>query len=176
MLISQFWFKCCLFNRKYSRTRRLIRFLCAAFPTFRVTVMPSLGLSSRPGLKKAIKQSFWNLRPDLVSSRNSDRFKIRSSFLKEKRIVIHYPLPIIQFAGLTVSTGEPGPTLCPAPINYPATRFRRHPFTKSMISGPSDSAGLKSTFHFISPLFYYMFLIFRLGVNCHLIRPGGAKP
>lgn len=38
--ISQLPSTRCLFRRKYSRIRRLILFLCAAFPTFRVTVIP----------------------------------------------------------------------------------------------------------------------------------------
>jgi hypothetical protein len=79
--------------------------------------------------------------------------------------VTHHPLPIIQFAGPTVSTGKAGPTLSPAPINYPAACFRRHPFAKSMIPGPFDSAGLKSAFHLISPLYYLKILVFPLGVN-----------
>ena len=149
MLISQFSFKCCLFNRKYSRMRRLIRFLRAALPTFLVTVMPSLGRSYRPGAKKAIRQSFCNLRPDLVSSRNSDRFKIRSSFLKEKRIGTYFSI-------MAVLTCESSPTFCSPSINDSATRFWRHPFAKSMVSGPSDSAGLKSTLHFLSPLNNYI--------------------
>ncbi len=150
MLISQFCFKCCLFNRKYSRIRRLIRFLWAALPTFRVTVMPSRGRSYRPGAKKAITQSFCSLRPDLVSSRNSDRFKIRSSFLKEKRIGTYFGI-------LTVSTCESRPTFCSPSINYSTTRFWRHSFAKSMVSGPSDSAGLKSTIHILSPLNNYVY-------------------
>jgi hypothetical protein len=104
------------------------------------------------------------LRPDWMSSRNSDRFKIRSSFLKEKRIMMHYSLSIIHCAWLIIetdsqdiSTGQPGPALCPAPINNSATCFRRHPFAKSMIPGPLYPAGLKSALHFISPLFYYKF-------------------
>ena len=75
-----------------------------------------------------------------------------------------YYLPsIIRYAGPTDSTGEAGPALCPAPINYPATCFRRHPFAKSMIPGPFDPAGLKSAFHLITSLFYYIFSIFNLG-------------
>ena len=88
----------------------------------------------------------------------------------------HYALRITHLACPTVSTGEAGPTLCPAPINYPATCFRRHPFAKSMIPGPLDPAGLKSAFHLISPLFYYKYYFYRLGVNYHLPRSGGAKP
>jgi len=87
-----------------------------------------------------------------------------------------YALRIIQFACPTVSTGEAGPTLCPAPINYPATCFRRHPFAKSMIPGPFDSAGLKSALHCLSPLFYYKFYLYCLRVNCHVTRPAGSKP
>ena len=158
--MSQLWLKCCLFNRKYSRIRRLIRFLCAALPTFRVTVIPSLGQLNRPGLIKAIKQSFSNLRPDRVSSWNSDRFKIRSSFLKEKRIVIHYLSSITHFNGLTASGWKSHPALYPALTNDPASCFRRHPFAKSMVSGPFDSAGLKSSLHFISPLFYYILYLY----------------
>jgi hypothetical protein len=96
--------------------------------------------------------------------------------------VTHYPLRIwryvlriSQFACLTVSTGEAGPTLCPAPINYPATCFRRHPFAKSMVPGPFDPAGLKSALHIISSLFYLIFYMCHLGVNCHIIRPGSSK-
>jgi len=86
-----------------------------------------------------------------------------------------YALRIIQFACPTVSTGEAGPTLCPAPINYPATRFRRHPLAKSMIPGPFDPAGLKSAFHRLSTSFYYIFCVYRLGGNRYLTRPAGSK-
>jgi hypothetical protein len=71
--------------------------------------------------------------------------------------IIHRALLIIETSSPGVSTGQPGPTFCPAPIDNSATCFRRHPFAKSMIPGPLDSAGLKSAFHLISPLFYYKF-------------------
>jgi hypothetical protein len=88
----------------------------------------------------------------------------------------HYALGIIRFACPTVSTGKAGPALCPAPINYPAACFGRHSFAKSVIPGPFDPAGLKSAFHLISPLFYYIFYISRSGVNCYAAQPGSARP
>jgi hypothetical protein len=109
------------------------------------------------------------LRPDLVSSRNSDRFKIRSSFLKEKRIGTYFGI-------LAVSTCESSPTFCSPSINYSATRFWRHPLAKSMVSGPSDSAGLKSTLHFISPLNNYVFCRFGFYPNSDVAGFWHGKP
>jgi hypothetical protein len=40
-----------------------------------------------------------------------------------------------------------------SPVNHFSTGLGGHPFEKSMISGPSNSARLKSTFHFSSPFF-----------------------
>ena len=71
------------FNRKNSRTRRLILFLLTACPTFLVTVMPNRERLCRPGEKTAIKFSFCILRPDFASAINSRRFKILSAFMKE---------------------------------------------------------------------------------------------
>ena len=75
----------CRFNRKNSRTRRLILFLLTAPPTFLVTVMPNRERSCRPGEKTAIKYSFWILRPVFANAMNSWRFKILSAFVKENR-------------------------------------------------------------------------------------------
>ena len=95
----------------------------------------------------------------------------------------HYSLSIVYRASLIIetafpdiSTGQPGPSLCPAPINNSATCFRRHSFAKSMIPGPFDPAGLKSAFHLISPLFYYIFKIFCLKANCCVIHSGMQNP
>ena len=71
--------------------------------------------------------------------------------------IVHCASLISETAYPGISTGQPGPPLCPAPINNSATRFRRHPFAKSMIPGPPNTAGLKSALHLISPLFYYIF-------------------
>ena len=90
--------------------------------------------------------------------------------------IIHCALLIIETGYPDISTGQPGPTLCPAPINNSATCFRRHPFAKSMIPGPLYPAGLKSAFHLISPLFYYKFKICRLGVNCYAVHSGMQNP
>ena len=169
ILMSQFWLKCCLFNRKYSRIRRLIRFLCAALPAFRVTVMPSLERLNWPGWIKAIRESFSSLRPDLVISRNCDRFKIRSSFLKEKRIVIHYLSFTIHCDGLSASGWKSHPALNPALTNYPASPFCRHPFAKSVVSGPLEPAGLKSSLHLLSSLYYcilYLFAVWLASAEC----------
>ena len=84
-LISQFPIKLCRFNRKYSRTMRLILFRLTAGPTFLVTVMP---IRDRPCWlvsKTAIKCLFWILRPLLDSAINSCRFNILSAFVNEKR-------------------------------------------------------------------------------------------
>ena len=75
----------CRFNRKNSRTRRLILFLLTARPTFLVTVMPNRERPYRPGEKTAIKCSFCNLRPVFANAINSRRFKILSAFEKEYR-------------------------------------------------------------------------------------------
>ena len=75
----------CRFNRKNSRTRRLILFLLTAPPTFLVTVMPNRERPCRPGEKTAIKYSFWILRPVFANAINSWRFKILSAFVKENR-------------------------------------------------------------------------------------------
>ena len=73
----------CRFNRKNSRTRRLILFLLTAHPTFLVTVTPNRERPCRLGKKTAIKYSFCILRPDFASLTNSWRFKILSAFVKE---------------------------------------------------------------------------------------------
>ncbi len=73
----------CRFNRKNSRTRRLILFLLTARPTFFVTVTPNRERPCRPEEKTAIKHSFCILRPDFASAMNSWRFKILSAFVKE---------------------------------------------------------------------------------------------
>jgi len=85
MLISHLPDKQCRFNRKNSRTRRLILFLLTAPPTFLVTVMPNRERPCRPGQKTAIKYSFWSLRPVFANAINSWRFKILSAFVKENR-------------------------------------------------------------------------------------------
>ena len=90
--------------------------------------------------------------------------------------IIHCALLIIETAFLSISTGQTGPALSPAPINNSATCFRRHPFAKSMIPGPLDPAGLKSAFHAISSLYYYKFFFYVRGVNDYAIGPGDAKP
>jgi hypothetical protein len=73
----------CRFNRKNSRTIRLILFLLTARPSFFVTVTPNRDRPCRLGEKTAIKCSFCILRPLLDSAINSCRFKIRSAFVKE---------------------------------------------------------------------------------------------
>ena len=75
----------CRFNRKNSRTRRLILFRLTAPPTLLVTVMPNRERPCRPGEKTAIKYSFWILRPVFANAINSWRFKILSAFVKENR-------------------------------------------------------------------------------------------
>ena len=85
MLMSHTPDRNCLFNRKNSRTRRLILFRLTAPPTFLVTVMPNRERPCRPGENTAIKCSFWNLRPVFANAINSWRFKILSAFLKENR-------------------------------------------------------------------------------------------
>ncbi len=77
--------KDCRFNRKNSRTRRLILFLLTARPTFLVTVTPNLERPCRPGEKTAIKQSFCTLRPQFASSMNSWRFNSLSALVKVYR-------------------------------------------------------------------------------------------
>ena len=83
MLMSHSPDRNCRFNRKNSRTRRLILFLLTARPTFLVTVTPNRERPCRPGEKTAIKYSFCIRRPDFASAINSWRFKILSAFVKE---------------------------------------------------------------------------------------------
>ena len=85
MLMSHTPDRNCRFNRKNSRTRRLILFLLTAPPTFLVTVMPNRERPCRPGEKTAIKYSFWILRPVFANAIKSWRFKILSAFVKENR-------------------------------------------------------------------------------------------
>ena len=73
----------CRFNRKNSRTRRLILFLLTARPTFLVTVTPNRERPCRLGEKTAIKYSFCTLRPEVASAIYSWRFKILSAFVNE---------------------------------------------------------------------------------------------
>ena len=82
MLISHLPVNRCLFNRKYSRIKRLILFRMAAHPIFLVTVMPSLVVSDFPGPTTAIKCSFLSFRPFSDSLTNSVRLRILADFLK----------------------------------------------------------------------------------------------
>jgi hypothetical protein len=45
-----------------------------------------------------------------------------------------------------------------------------------MVSGPSDSAGLKSALHLLSPLYYYTFNSSRLGIDSTYGRFEHNKP
>ena len=71
-----------LFNRKYSRIKRLILFRMAAHPIFFVTVMPSLVVSDPPGPTATIKCSFLNFWPFLDKLTNSVRLRILADFSK----------------------------------------------------------------------------------------------
>ena len=109
-LMSQFLGNLCRFNRKYSRTIRLILFLWTAGPTFFVTVMP---IRDRPcwlGANTAIKCSFWNLRPFSDRAIKSFRFKILSAFVREKRTDKHptwLSINLISFPdNFQISTGS----------------------------------------------------------------------
>ena len=85
MLISHLPDKQCRFNRKNSRTNRLIRFRSTACPTFFVTVTPNRDWLYCAGKKYAIKSTFCALRPDFDRAINSLRLRILSAFVKEKR-------------------------------------------------------------------------------------------
>jgi hypothetical protein len=67
--------------------------------------------------------------------------------------------PITRFTVRVDLAGKSSSASGPATINYSATRLGRHPFAKSMISGPFDFAGLKCAFHFPTSLYYYKYLI-----------------
>ena len=86
MLISHLPVIRCLFNRKYSRIKRLILFRMAAHPIFLVTVMPSLVVSDPPGPITAIKCSFMSFLPFSDSLINSVRLRILADFLKLFRL------------------------------------------------------------------------------------------
>lgn len=85
MLISHLPDKQCRFNRKNSRTSRLIRFLSTACPTFFVIVTPNRDWLYCAGKKYAIKLASCTLRPDFDKAINSLRLRILSAFVKEKR-------------------------------------------------------------------------------------------
>ena len=67
--------------------------------------------------------------------------------------------PITRFTGRVDLAGKSSSASGPATINYSATRLGRHPFAKSMISGPFDFAGLKCAFHCLTSLFYIEYLL-----------------
>ena len=154
----------CRFNRKNSRTRRLILFLLTACPTFLVTVTPSLERPCRPGAKTAMKFSFCILRPDFASATNSWRFNILSPFVKEycngqaswlnlnkfqggknwalwKQDINYQPL------NCTCLSWQPNTAFGSPAVNDSSALFGRHSFKKTMISSPFNSAGLKCSFH-----------------------------
>ncbi len=85
MLISHLPDKQCRFNRKYSRTSRLIRFRSTACPTFLVTVTPNREWLCCAGKKYAIKSVFCTLRPSFDRAINSLRLRILSAFVNKKR-------------------------------------------------------------------------------------------
>ena len=84
-LISHLPDKQCRFNRKYSRTSRLMRFRSTACPTFLVTVTPNRDWWCCAGRKYAIKSLFCTLLPSFDRAINSLRFRILSAFVNEKR-------------------------------------------------------------------------------------------
>jgi hypothetical protein len=53
-------------------------------------------------------------------------------------------------------TRQTGPALGSSPVDDSSACFGRHSFSKTMISGPFNSAGLKCSFHFSNPLFIYI--------------------
>lgn len=79
--ISQLPLIRCLFRRKYSRIRRLILFLCAAFPTFRVTVIPRRQCGRWFCWTMARKCGLSNFLPFRRRAINCDRFKILSALV-----------------------------------------------------------------------------------------------
>ena len=85
MLISQLPDRQCRFNRKNSRTSRLIRFRSTACPTFFVTVTPNRDRLYCACKKYAINSVFCTLRPDFDRAINSGRLRILSAFVKVKR-------------------------------------------------------------------------------------------
>lgn len=85
ILISHVPAKWCRFNRKCSRTSRLIRLRLTAGPTFLVTVMPIRDRPRRLGEKIAMKCSFCIRRRDSARARYSRRFKILSALVRKKR-------------------------------------------------------------------------------------------
>ena len=145
ILISQLPDKQCRFNRKNSRTSRLIRFLSLACPTFFVTVTPNRDRSYCEGKIYAIKSLDCTLRPDFDKAINSLRLRILSAFVKKKRngqaSLLRWHL-----------TRQTDPAFGSSPIDDSSARFGRHSFSKAMISGPFNSTGLKGSFHFTIPL------------------------
>ena len=84
-VISQFPEIKCRFSRKYSRAVRLIRLRTAAFPTLFETVIPRRVLCCCPGAYLATKCRWWSVFPNLNKWLNSERFKILSALVKQKR-------------------------------------------------------------------------------------------
>ena len=146
MLMSHSPDRNCRFNRKNSRTRRLILFLLTARPTFLVTVMPNRERPYRPGEKTAIKCSFCILRPVFANAINSRRFKILSAFEKEYRNGQASWLNLEKFYGdnkgasrqqgfkyplyvhAAVLSWQTGTALGSSTVNDSSTLFGRHSF------------------------------------------------
>jgi len=87
IFISQHSDNACRCFRKYSRTNRLIRFLCTAIPTFLETVKPSRLRGELLFRILATKKGLEIFFPSRLTAANSDLFNSRSFLVKEKSLL-----------------------------------------------------------------------------------------
>jgi len=55
---------------------------------------------------------------------------------------------------MSILASQSNSALCSSSVNYASASFGGHPFTKSVVSSPSDSARLERAFHFTNPYAY----------------------
>lgn len=146
-------------RRNHSRTSRLNRFRCTAFPTFRLAVIPSrLGSrrgaraafssgpsdSGRPSLRRHVSTTrSWlaRRRPWRSTRRKSRESRKRSACWKR-------PVRTLGLALLRRDRrSQPPPALGAPALQHSATRLRLHPFSKPMTPQSFDPTRLVSPLH-----------------------------
>lgn len=141
------------FSRKASRANRLSRLRSTEPPTLRLTVIPILERPHVPGTTKAIKKWALTRIPVADNRENSERFRMRSVFLKKNRngLITLKGIGPLQPPG---SAGQPCSSLGATTAQYLPAALGGHTFTESVISGSSQSAGLKWSFHACTSCLY----------------------
>jgi hypothetical protein len=109
-------------------------------------VMPILERPLVAGANTTMKKFVLKRRPESDRHKNSERFKMRSLFLRKKRNEL-VSLEGLDSPHYNASACKTGPSFGAAPAQHLSTAFGGHPFPETVVSRSTQSAWLKWSFH-----------------------------